>query len=174
METLNKKKKFQMPHVFAILFAIMILVTVLSYVIPSGAFEKDELGVVNPEVFQFAEQENPIGLMDFFSAIYTGFVEGATIIASLLICSGSLAILNHTGALTAGVEKLTEVTHGKSVIAIVIFYLYFAGMNIMGAGEACYPFFPIVTSIIVSLGYDRMMAAPRSCMPLRPGLPAAW
>lgn len=159
METLNKKKKFQMPHVFVILFAIMLLVTLLSYVIPSGAFEKNELGVVNPEKFQFVKQENPISLMDFFSAIYTGFVEGATIIASLLICSGSLAILNHTGSLTAGVEKLTEVTNGKSIIAIVIFYLYFAGMNILGAGEACYPFFPIVTAIIVSLGYDRMMAA---------------
>lgn len=42
---------------------------------------------------------------------------------------------------------------------IIIFYLYFAGMNILGAGEGVYPFFPIVTAIIMSLGYDRLMAA---------------
>lgn len=163
MDTLNRKKKFQMPHVFVILFAIMILVTVLSYIIPSGEFERtvSETGaaVVNPENFQFIEQANPIGLLDFFTAIYTGFVEGASIMGSLLICSGCLAILNFSGALEAGVNKLTEVTHGKNTIAIVIFFVYFAGMNIMGAGEACYPFFPIVTAIIVSLGYDRLMGA---------------
>ena len=32
-------------------------------------------------------------------------------------------------------------------------------MNILGAGEGVYPFFPIVTAIIMSLGYDRLMAA---------------
>ena len=163
MQTLNKKKTFQMPHVFAILFIIMLLVTLLSnFVIPSGEFERymDESGmeVVNPDNFQYVDGEK-ISFMDFMTSIYTGFVEGATIIASLLICSGSLAVLNSTGALTSGVEKLTEVTKGKNAIAIVIFYIYFAGMNIMGAGEACYPFFPIITAIVMTLGYDRMMGA---------------
>ena len=157
MEKLNEKKKFQMPHVFFILFIIMILVTVLSYLIPSGAFEKNELGVVNPDNFSLVKQENPIGFMDFFSSIYTGFVEGGTIIASLLISAGCLGILNSTGALTRGIQKLTQVTNGKNTIVIVIFSLYFAGMNILGAGEGVYPFFPIVTGIIVSLGYDRLM-----------------
>lgn len=163
METLNKKRKFQMPHVFVILFFIMLLVTLLSYIIPSGQFEtittESGASLVNPDKFTFVEQENPIGFMDFFSSIYTGFVEGGVIIASLLICSGCLGVLNHTGALTSGISKLTEVTNGKTSIAIIIFYLYFAGMNIMGAGEACYPFFPIITAIIVSLGYDRLMGA---------------
>ena len=163
MDTLNKKKKFQMPHVFVILFIMMLLVTVLSYIIPSGEFERitTETGAttVNPDNFQFMKNENPIGFMDFFTSVYNGFVEGAVIMGSMMICSGALAILNHSGALEAGINKLTEVTHGKNVIAIIIFYLYFAGMNIMGAGEAVYPFFPIVTGIVVSLGYDRLMGA---------------
>lgn len=152
-----------MPHVFVILFAIMILVTILSYIIPSGAFDKTTTPsgatLVNPDKFTYIKQDNPIGIMDFFTSLYTGFVEGGIIIASLLICSGSLAILIHTNALTAGVEKLSEKTKGKNAIVIFIFYLYFAGMNIMGAGEGVYPFFPIVTAIIVSLGYDRLMGA---------------
>lgn len=162
METLNKKK-FQMPHVFVIMFAIMILVTILSYVIPSGAFERTILdngqALVNPDNFQFIENETPITFLNFFISIYTGFVEGGTIIASLLICSGCLGVFNSTGTLTGSVKKLSTAVKGRNVVVILIFFAYFAGMNIMGAGEAVYPFFPIVTAIIVSLGYDRMMGA---------------
>ena len=162
-EKINKKRSFQMPHVFVIIFAIMILVTLLSYIIPSGVFERitSESGVpiVNPDNFTFVENENPISFQDFFSSIYTGFVEGATIIGSLLICSGCLAIFNQTGALESGINKLIKVSHGKNIVALIIFYIYFAGMNIMGAGETTYPFFPIVTAIIVSLGYDKLTAA---------------
>ena len=78
---------------------------------------------------------------------------------SLLLSAGSLGILNSTGVLEIGVKKLTQITKGRNLIAIIIFYLYFAGMNILGAGEGVYPFFPIVTALIMSLGYDRLMAA---------------
>lgn len=156
-----------MPHVYVILFIIMLLVTVLSYIIPNGTFERTmtEAGteLVNTDNFQFIKNENPITPLGFFSSIYDGFVGAATIMGSLLICSGALAILNYTGALEAGIRKLTEVTNGKNVIAILIFYIYFAGMNIMGAGEGCYPFFPIVTGIIISLGYDRIMGMMTIC-----------
>lgn len=157
-ENLNQKKGFQMPHVFIILFCIMILVTVLSYIIPSGTFER-EGNVVNPDQFQFIEQENPISFQDFWSAIHVGFVNAATIMGSLLLCSGALGILNHTRALEIGVNKLNQVTKGKSIIALVIFYIYFAGMNVLGIGEGAYPFFPIVTALVVSMGYDRLTAA---------------
>lgn len=163
MNTTEKKRKFQMPHVFVILFAIMLLVTILSYLIPSGMFERTttESGqeLVNPDRFEFIKQENPIGFVEFFTAIHTGFVEASTIIGSLLICSGCLGIFNSTGTLTGSIQKLSRAVNGRNTIVILIFFIYFAGMNIMGAGEAVYPFFPIVTSIIVSLGYDKMMGA---------------
>ena len=156
-----------MPHVYAILFIIMILVTLLSYIIPNGEFARTvtETGqqVVHTDQFKFIKNDNPIKFLDFFSSLYQGFVEGSTITGSLLICSGSLAILRYTGALEAGIRRLTEVTNGKHAIAIVIFYCYFAGVNIMGSGEGAYPFFPIVTAIVVSLGYDRIMGMMAIC-----------
>lgn len=148
-----------MPHVFVILLLIMLLVTVMSYVVPSGTFDRSEGNAVDPDTFQFIENENPISFQDFWSALYDGFVNGSTIMGSLLLSAGSLGILNSTGVLEVGVRKLTQITKGRNIIAIIIFYLYFAGMNILGAGEGVYPFFPIVTAIIMSLGYDRLMAA---------------
>ena len=136
----------------------MVLVTALSYIIPSGAFDRVDGNAVDPDSFHFVENENPISFQDFWSALYDGFVNGSTIMGSLLLSAGSLGILNSTGVLEKGVKKLTKITNGKTLIAIIIFYLYFAGMNILGAGEGVYPFFPIVTAIIMSLGYDRLMA----------------
>ena len=158
-ETLNKKKGFEMPHVFVILLLIMLLVTVLSYVVPSGTFDRDANNVIDTDTFHYIENENPISFQDFWSSLYDGFVNGSTIMGSLLLSAGSLGILNSTGVLEKGVKKLTKITNGKNLIVIIIFYLYFAGMNILGAGEGVYPFFPIVTAIIMSLGYDRLMAA---------------
>lgn len=158
-KTLEKKRRLEMPHVFVILLLIMILVTVLSYVVPNGAFERGENNVVDPESFKFIENENPISFRDFWTSLYDGFVNGSVIMGSLLFCAGSLGILNSTGALELSIKKLSQITKGKDIIAIIIFYLYFAGMNILGAGEGVYPFFPVVTAIIMSLGYDRLMAA---------------
>ena len=148
-----------MPHVFVILLLIMLLVTVLSYVVPSGTFDRDANNVIDTDTFHYIENENPISFQDFWSSLYDGFVNGSTIMGSLLLSAGSLGILNSTGVLEKGVKKLTKITNGKNLIVIIIFYLYFAGMNILGAGEGVYPFFPIVTAIIMSLGYDRLMAA---------------
>ena len=72
-----------MPHVFIILLFIMLFVVVLSYIIPSGSYQRlqDASGitVIDPNTFQYGENETPIGFMDYFEAIYTGFVNGATI-----------------------------------------------------------------------------------------------
>ena len=78
----NKKRGFQMPHVFIILLLIMVLVTLLSYLIPSGPFERtvDEatgIQVVVPDTFRYVENETPITFMNFFEAVYNGFVNGA-------------------------------------------------------------------------------------------------
>ena len=43
----NAKKGFRMPHVFIILLLIMLFVVVLSYIIPSGSYERIEDSAVS-------------------------------------------------------------------------------------------------------------------------------
>ena len=35
----GQKKKFELPHIFAILFAIIIICTILTWIIPAGTFD---------------------------------------------------------------------------------------------------------------------------------------
>lgn len=120
------KKSFKMPHVFAVLMILMLFTTILTYVVPSGQFERiadpaTGRPVLVPGSFQFVEKTDMIGFMDFFSSIYTGMVEGGIIMSSLLILSGSLFIIESTGTFSAGIHSLLGRTKGKEFSMVVTF-----------------------------------------------------
>ena len=61
----DKKKPFELPHVMIILIFIMLLVTVMSFFIPSGQFVRDANGVVDPTQFSYIENEPPFAFLTF-------------------------------------------------------------------------------------------------------------
>lgn len=157
----TQKKGFHMPHVFIILLVIMLFVVLLSYVIPSGSYERIEdssgITVINPDTFQYVENETPITFMDYFEAIYTGFVNGATIMGTLFISSGVIYLLEVSGAFGAGINMILKKTKGKEFSVVCIFYTIFVVFGVLGYGEAAYPFYPLAVTIGFALGYDRMV-----------------
>ncbi len=158
----TKKSGFHMPHVFIILLLIMLFVVILSYVIPSGSYERitDEatgISVVDPDTFQYVENEDPITFLDYFEAVYNGFVNGATIMGTLFISSGMIYLLEVSGAFGAGINAILERTKGKEFSVVFIFYTIFVIFGVLGYGEAAYPFYPLAVSIGFALGYDRMV-----------------
>lgn len=160
----STKKQFKMPHVYAILLILMLFVTLMAYVVPSGQFERviDEATkrpVIVPGSFKFMDKTDKIGFMDFFSSIYTGMVEGGTIMSSLLILSGCLFIIESTGTFSAGIHSLLGKTKGKEFSMVVIFYTIFVLFGVLGYGEGAYPFYPLIVGVIMALGYDRMTGA---------------
>lgn len=157
----QKQKGFQMPHVFIILLIIMLFVVFLSYIIPSGSYERIEDGsgitVIDPDTFRYVENETPITFMDYFEAIYTGFVNGATIMGTLFISSGAIYLLEVSGAFGAGINMILKKTKGKEFSVVCIFYTIFVVFGVLGYGEAAYPFYPLAVTIGFALGYDRMV-----------------
>lgn len=121
----TQKKGFHMPHVFIILLVIMLFVVILSYLIPSGLYERIEdaagITVIDPDTFQYVESETPITFMDYFEADYTGFVNGATIMGTLFISSGVIYLLEVSGAFGAGIDMILKKTKGKEFSVVCIF-----------------------------------------------------
>ena len=157
----TQKKGFHMPHVFIILLVIMLFVVLLSYMIPSGSYERIEdssgITVINPDTFQYVENETPITFMGYFEAIYTGFVNGATIMGTLFISSGVIYLLEVSGAFGAGINMILKKTKGREFSVVCIFYTIFVVFGVLGYGEAAYPFYPLAVTIGFALGYDRMV-----------------
>ena len=93
-EKLPWKKRFQkFPNVIILLIGIVLIMTILTYIIPAGAYEREvnDAGrtVVVNGTFQFLDEQTPVGLMDFLSAFHNGFLNGADIIMLVLACGGS-------------------------------------------------------------------------------------
>jgi uncharacterized ion transporter superfamily protein YfcC len=157
----KEKKNFKLPHVFVIMLILMIFVSILTYVVPSGQYDRvqssgSSVAVVDPASYHNIEK-TPVSPWDFFKSIYNGFVAGAVIMGSLIICSGSLGVLQATGTFAAGIQKLIKSTKGKEIIVVTIFYLAFVFFGVLGFGEAAYPMFPLVIAVFISIGYDRMV-----------------
>lgn len=159
----KKRIKFTVPHVFVILAIIMFLVWIVSFVVPSGNFERvlDENSgreIVNPDVFEFVKKEY-LTIADYFESFYNGVVGGISIMGNLLIVSGVLGFLESTGAFSAGIHKLVRATKGKEISLVVIMYVLFTIFGVLGYGEGAFPFYALATTVIMSAGYDRMTGA---------------
>ena len=157
----KEKRGFHMPHVFIILLLIMLFVVILSYLIPSGNYERitDSAGitVVDPDTFQYVKNDTPITFMNYFEAVYNGFVNGATIMGTLFISSGVIYLLEVSGAFGAGINLILQKTKGREFSVVCIFYTIFVIFGVLGYGEAAYPFYPLAVTIGFALGYDRMV-----------------
>src|SRR6056297_3518611 len=126
-------KKFQIPHTYALLFFIIIFVTVLTFVVPAGSFERavdDATGrtFVVPDSFEYIES-NPVGFFDMFKAIPKGMEQAGYIIFFVLMIGGSFGILQGTGAIEAGIGEVVKSTKGKEkiVIPLIMFIFSLAG-----------------------------------------------
>ena len=110
-----------MPHVFIILLLIMLFVVVLSYIIPSGSYERvtDSAGitVVDPDTFQYVENETPTRdlVWTILRRVYNGFVNGATIMGTLFISSGVIYLLEVSGAFGAGINLILQKDQRKRI-----------------------------------------------------------
>ncbi len=140
----EKKRAFHMPHVFIILLLIMLFIVILSYVIPSGSYERivdsaTGITVIDPDTFQYVKNENPIRFMDYFEAVYNGFVNGATIMGTLFICSGMIYLLEVSGAFGASINLILKKNSGQRVFRCMYFLYCFCYIRRIGLRRSRLP-----------------------------------
>lgn len=154
--TLEKKKKgFRLPHVYVVILILMLVITIMTYVVPAGSYSRVD-GTVDPDSFTYVEQ-TPVGFLQFFTSLHQGFVESATIIGGVLLISGCIQIIQKTGAFSAGIQSMIRAARGKGLIMVVLFFTLFVALGVIGYLDALYPFYPIIISLFITLGYDKMV-----------------
>lgn len=153
------KKRFSVPHTYAILFAMIILAAVASYVLPTGEFEriKDAASgktiVVNGS-YHPVESE-PVGFFDMFKAIPDGMQKGSQIIFYIFIVSGVFGIIRSTGAIESGINKGVRHLEGREKLLIpASMFLFSIGGFTMGMAEESIIFVPIGIALARAMGFD--------------------
>ena len=110
---------------------------------------------------------NPQGIVDVFIAPIDGFYdhnsyEAAAIDVSLfiLIIGGFLGLVTKTGAIDAGIERVTAKLKGKEELMIpILMALFAAGGTIYGMAEESLPFYTLLVPVMMAAGFDSVVAA---------------
>ena len=115
MEATTKKKKFQFPDVYALIFILCCLAMVLTWIIPAGTFERVTEGTLTKVVagtFQHVDS-SPQTPWAMLQAIYQGFINSAGTIFLIFFCGASVAMVEESHALSDFFTWLARKLKGK-------------------------------------------------------------
>lgn len=160
-----KLSKFKAPNTYFLIFSIIIITAVLTWIIPSGEYNRSVMNgreVVVAGSFHSVES-NPQGIGAILMAPIRGFTNksAALIVGFILIVGGVFAILAKTRAIDAAIMAVAK-AHDKSPIIkmlyIPIFMVIFSlGGGSFGMGEEVIPFILIFVPLTLALGYDSIV-----------------
>lgn len=171
---MNEKKKFVMPDSLIIVAAVVLLVAILSWVIPSGTYDYQEMDVngtirnvaIDGTYHEIDKSEaTPTTVLGFFGSFYRGCVEAADVIFVIFCCCGTFGILVKTGAIHAGIGTALRKLGNKEILLIPIMMLIFGlGGSVFGMLSEFYGFYPLIVGMGIALGYDAMLGFAIICL----------
>lgn len=160
------KKKINMPDTWLIVFIIIVVMALLSWVIPSGSFDYETIDVngtsrnvaIAGTYHQIDKSEvTPTGFLGIFAALYQGCVSAADIIFVILTCAATFGVMVKTGAFHAGIGKVMQKVGNRDLILIPVLMLIFGlGGSVFGMLSEFYGFYPLIVGLMIALGYDAM------------------
>ena len=163
MKSKEKKFNFKVPNTYLLLFSILILIAILTWVIPGGEYERTTINgreVVVQNSFKYVNS-NPQGFFALFIAPLKGFVEAGMIIGFILIVGGAFNVLAKTDAINSLINKLARahrhsLTLRRLFIPVLILMFSIGGAS-FGMNEEIIPFVLIIVPICLALGYDSII-----------------
>ncbi|WP_422659760.1 YfcC family protein [Paenibacillus sp. EC2-1] len=153
------EKKPKSFNVFVLIFCLIVLSAILTYIVPAGQFDRTEVdgrSVIQADSFQYVDTE-PLGLLDIFSSVHTGMVNGASTIFFVLIIGGTFGVFAATGALDAFIAMISRKMANREKLLIPILMLFFAvAGSLMGMSDEIIVYIAILVPLTIALGFDAM------------------
>ncbi|MCX7220163.1 MAG: YfcC family protein [Burkholderiales bacterium] len=156
-------KKIRMPNTFVLLFSLLALIALSTWLVPGGKYETHMVNgksLIDPASFHYITS-NPQGPVALMMAPIKGFVEAALIIGFVLIVGGAFAVLQKTEAIDSMIKSVAKAhTHSRLVRATIIpvfVTLFSLGGATFGMAEEAIPFVMIFIPLALALGYDSIV-----------------
>lgn len=155
-------KTFKIPHTYVLIFCIVIIAALLTYIVPAGEYARVEdpntgRTVVDPNSFTKVER-NPVNPFEVLTAVPRGMIAAAQITFFIFIVAGSFQIITSTGAIEAGIYRVANMLRGKELLLIPIFMFLFSLTGaFLGFAEENIVFIPVAISLARALGYDAIV-----------------
>jgi uncharacterized ion transporter superfamily protein YfcC len=174
------RSRFKVPHVFVLLTFVILICSALTWIIPSGSYDRQtkvieghERTLLVPGTYRHIDKHislkgallddevegraSPIGVKGFLTAIPRGLEAAADIIFFIFIIGGAFGILQRTGVITAAIGRLlSRLGNRGPLLTAVLMVVMAAGGSTLGMGEEFIPLIPVFLIVSKKLGYDRI------------------
>ena len=158
---IGKKNKLSMPDVYVLLFFMVIVALLATYIVPAGEFERktvNDMTVVVPDTYERVT-EPKLGFMDMILPFQLGLVQSASIIFLILIMGGLIEVLEASGSLKAGILSAIKKTKGKEFLLISSICIIFSLLGAVGiTANSIIAFVSIGVILAKSLKLDPIVA----------------
>jgi uncharacterized ion transporter superfamily protein YfcC len=173
-----KKRRFTLPSAYTILFALIVLMAIATWLVPAGVYDRDDEGAPVPGTYHEVESNPQRILIDSLTApingLYgieddegninyynSGVLFGAIDVALfIIVIGGFLGVTMATGAIQAGIGRLVQRLRGKERWMIPILMGVFAlGGTTYGMAEESLAFYALVITVMIAAGYDALVGA---------------
>jgi uncharacterized ion transporter superfamily protein YfcC len=172
------KSRFTLPSAYTILFALIVLAAIATWIIPAGTYDLNDAGEPIPGTYHEVEAKPARILVDSLTApingLYgiedakgninyynSGTLFGAIDIALfIIVIGGFLGITMKTGAIQAGIGTLVQRMEGRERLLIPALMIVFAlGGTTYGMAEESLAFYALVITVLIAAGYDALTGA---------------
>jgi uncharacterized ion transporter superfamily protein YfcC len=172
------KSRFTLPSAYTILFALIVLAAIATWVIPAGVYNLNAAGEPIPGTYHEVASTPARILVDSLTAPINGLygIEDATgninyynsgslfgaidIALFILVIGGFLGVTMKTGAIEAGIGHLVQRMKGREKWMIPALMGVFAlGGTTYGMAEESLAFYALVITVMIAAGYDALTGA---------------
>ena len=160
----------KIPHTFTIVFGLIVLAAVLTWVVPAGEYLRQTVDgrevVLNDS---YHRVESAPQTWQIFSALFNGFVDKADIIVFILMVGGAFWILNNSHAIDVGVMaflrrvqrlrryRIVQWLGVENIIITLVMIMFSLFGAIFGMSEETIAFVVVFIPLAIQMGYDSIV-----------------
>ena len=152
----------RIPSAVTMLFAIIVFVTLLTYILPAGEFKRvliEGRNRVIPGSYSTIPN-TPIGFLEMFIAIPLGFKEAIEVMFVVLSGGIMFGVMEETKAIENAVGTFVrKIGREKKYLAVVIMTFIYGALGVFVGYEHNIALIPIAAVVSLALGGDLVLAA---------------
>src|SRR3954468_6629527 len=167
------KSRFALPSAYTILFGLIVLAAIATWVIPAGIYNLAADGSPLPGTYHEVASHPARILVDSLTAPINGlygiedakkninYYNSGSLFGAIaralfiIVIGGFLGVTMKTGAIQAGINTLVGRLAGKERLMIPVLMIVFAlGGTSYGMAEESLAFYALVITVLIAAGYD--------------------
>jgi len=172
------RRGFSLPSAYTILFILIVIVAIATWIIPAGQYQVDDEGAPIPGTYARVDPNPQRIIIDSLMAPINGMygIEGEDgtisvwnsgelfgaidVALFILVIGGFLGVTMKTGSIQAGIGRIVGRLRGRENLMIPILMTVFAlGGTTYGMAEESLAFYALIITVMIAAGYDSLVAA---------------